>query len=86
MVWSALMDEVAHHAEWNTRFRPYNLLWVSVMSAKHICLVLLFVALTACGGAEGRKSAYMQMGQGFFDSGSYEKARVEFKNVLQIDP
>ena len=80
------MDEVAHHAEWNTRFRPYNLLWVSVMSAKHICLVLLFVALTACGGAEGRKSAYMQKGQGFFDSGSYEKARVEFKNVLQIDP
>ncbi len=56
------------------------------MSAKNICLALLFLALSACGGAEGRKSAYMQKGQGLFDSGSYDKARVEFKNVLQIDP
>ena len=56
------------------------------MSVKNLFLVVALVALAACGGAEGRKSAYLKKGQEFFEAGSYEKARVEFKNVLQIDP
>jgi tetratricopeptide (TPR) repeat protein len=42
--------------------------------------------LVACGGAEDRKAAHMEKGQEMFDAGNYEKARLEFKNVLQIDP
>ena len=56
------------------------------MRIKKLCLVLVMVALAACGGAEGRKAAYLKKGQAFFESGGYEKARVEFKNALQIDP
>ena len=42
--------------------------------------------LVACGGAEDRKAAHMEKGQQMFDAGNFEKARLEFKNVLQIDP
>ena len=49
-------------------------------------LLVLITALTACGGAADRKAAYMQKGQALYDAGNYEKARLEFKNVLQIDP
>ncbi len=56
------------------------------MLLNKLCLVVVIVALAACGGKEGRQSAYMQKGKDFFESGSYDKARVEFKNVLQIEP
>lgn len=46
----------------------------------------LVAALVACGGAEDRKTAHMEKGQALFDEGNFEKARLEFKNVLQIDP
>ena len=48
--------------------------------------LVLALALTACGGAEDRKAAYMEKGQALQKEGNYEKARLEFKNVLQIDP
>ena len=49
-------------------------------------LLILLATLTACGGAADRKAAYMEKGQALFDAGNYDKARLEFKNVLQIDP
>ena len=50
-------------------------------------LIFTIVAiLGACGGAEDRKAAHMEKGQALFDAGNFEKARLEFKNVLQIDP
>jgi tetratricopeptide (TPR) repeat protein len=39
-----------------------------------------------CGSAESRKARYVQHGQGYFDAGNYDKARVEFRNAGQIDP
>ena len=51
-----------------------------------LALIGLTVLLVACGGAEDRKTAYMNKGQALFDEGNFEKARLEFKNVLQIDP
>ncbi|MGR8950074.1 MAG: tetratricopeptide repeat protein [Gammaproteobacteria bacterium] len=48
--------------------------------------VALATVLIACGGAEDRKSAHMEKGQALFDAENFEKARLEFKNVLQIDP
>ena len=47
---------------------------------------VLVVALTACGGAEDRKEKYLEKGKVFLNDKNYEKARIEFKNVLQIDP
>jgi len=53
-----------------------------------VAAVLLSAALlsTACGGAEDRLSRYQERGSQFFADGNYDKARVEFSNVLQIDP
>jgi tetratricopeptide (TPR) repeat protein len=48
--------------------------------------IFLISVLAACGGAEDRKSAHMEKGQELYDEGNFEKARLEFKNVLQIDP
>ena len=42
--------------------------------------------LVACGDAEEQKAKYLERGKTYFAEENFEKARVEFKNVLQIDP
>lgn len=44
------------------------------------------VLLAACSGTDGRKLEYLQRGNEFYSQENYEKARLEYKNVLQIDP
>jgi tetratricopeptide (TPR) repeat protein len=52
-----------------------------------IAVILVSVAvLSACGGAQGRKARHLENGQAFLAAGNYEKARVEFRNALQIAP
>lgn len=51
-----------------------------------ILAVSLAVSLVACGGAEERKAKYMEKGKNYFAEKNYEKAIIEFKNVMQIDP
>src|SRR3990167_5974250 len=58
------------------RIRFYNLLLV----------VLLSAGMAACGGAEGRKQKYLDQADASFAKQDYEKARTNYKNVLQIDP
>jgi Tfp pilus assembly protein PilF len=48
--------------------------------------ILLTITLAACGGAEGRRDAHMQRGQEHLQAGRLEKARLEFKNAVQVDP
>ena len=56
-------------------------------NSKLVAAVLLFVLMLAgCGGAEERKAKYLERGKTYFEEENYDKARVEFKNVLQIDP
>ncbi|MFC1589238.1 tetratricopeptide repeat protein [Pseudomonadota bacterium] len=50
-----------------------------------LMLATLFV-LAGCGGAEERKEVYLEKAKLFLESGNLDKARIELKNVLQIDP
>jgi len=47
---------------------------------------VLVASLTACGGAEDRKLKYLEKGKTYLSEKNYDKARIEIKNVLQIDP
>src|SRR5271167_1544949 len=44
------------------------------------------LAVTGCGGAEARKARHLEKGQAFYAAQNYEKARIEFRNALQIAP
>lgn len=46
----------------------------------------LAAVLFGCGGAEERKAEHLAKAIAFFEANNQEKALVEFKNVLQIDP
>jgi tetratricopeptide (TPR) repeat protein len=54
-------------------------LWVSI-----VCIATL--AFSGCGGAESRKALHLEKGQEFLKAGKFDKARVEFRNALQIAP
>ncbi len=51
-----------------------------------LVLLALVIPLISCGGAEDRKAKYFKRGVELYDEGNYTQARLEFKNVLQIDP
>ena len=53
---------------------------------KTYLLIALMLALSGCGGKEERKAEHMAKGKAYLEQADYEKARIEFKNVLQIDP
>jgi len=42
--------------------------------------------LTACSGVDARKHEFLQRGQTYYKQKNYDKARVELRNALQIDP
>ena len=49
--------------------------------------LLAFVALIlSCSGGEDRKISYIEKGDRLYEEGNYEKAQLEYKNALQIDP
>jgi len=47
---------------------------------------VLATLLVACGGAEARKSGYVAKGRQYLATHNFEKARLEFRNALQLDP
>jgi len=51
-----------------------------------LVVLLLIQLLASCGGAEDRKANYFKRGMELYKQGNYVKAKLEFKNVLQIDP
>lgn len=59
------------------------------MRLKYLRLFLVLTVtaiLLSCGGAEERKAKYMERGNAYLADKNYDKAIIEFKNVLQIDP
>jgi len=48
--------------------------------------LFLLAGLTACTDPEASKARYLKEGQELLDQGDYERARISFKNVLQVDP
>jgi tetratricopeptide (TPR) repeat protein len=51
-----------------------------------IMLIMVALVVSGCGGAESRKMKYLERGQSYLTEENYDKAIIEFKNVLQIDP
>lgn len=47
---------------------------------------ILATTLIACGGAEDRKISYLEKSKVYLADKNYKKAKIELKNVLQIDP
>ncbi|MBU6482548.1 MAG: tetratricopeptide repeat protein [Nitrospirae bacterium] len=56
------------------------------MKYRNTIIVVMAVALVACGGPEERKAKYRARGQQYIEAGNYPKARVALRNVLKIDP
>lgn len=56
------------------------------MNFRLLLSISFITVLTACGGAEERKSVYMEKAISSIEAGDLDKARIELKNVLQIDP
>ena len=48
--------------------------------------ITLCILLAACSGATARKAHFIERGQQLMAARDYEKARLEFRNALQIDP
>lgn len=59
-----------------------NQLWI----VRTAGMLLLTAALTACGGAAERKAKYLDTGRGLYELGNHDKAKIEVRNALQIDP
>jgi tetratricopeptide (TPR) repeat protein len=51
-----------------------------------LATVCLGLVISGCGGAQSRKAKHLEKGENFLAAGDFEKARVEFRNALQIVP
>jgi Tfp pilus assembly protein PilF len=62
------------------------MLTFTVHGRARLALVFLVALVVGCSGGEARKVRHMEKGQSFLAAGNFEKARIEFRNALQIDP
>ncbi len=53
---------------------------------RSICIAALIASLAACSGGEERKASFLKRGEELLAQRNFEKARLEFRNALQIDP
>ncbi len=56
------------------------------MRCETFAVLVAATLLVACGGAAARKAGYMSKGQEYLAAHNFEKARLEFRNALQLDP
>src|SRR4030066_502257 len=53
---------------------------------KTIALLLAVLLISGCGGAESRKAKYLTKGKAYIEEKNFDKAKIEIRNALQIDP
>jgi len=53
---------------------------------KSIIALALLTAVTACGSAEESAEKFIDSGMALMSEGEYDKARLEFRNAIQINP
>ena len=53
---------------------------------KTILFLVISAGLISCGGADDRKEVYIEKAKKHIQNKNFNKARVEIKNALQIDP
>ena len=51
-----------------------------------IVLVCVVLVISGCGGADSRKEKYLQSGNEHYFQDDCNKAKLDYKNALQIDP
>ena len=57
--------------------------------ARGMCILMVcgsVAALSACDSAAEQEKKYINLGESLYQSGDYEKARLNFQNALQINP
>ncbi len=59
---------------------------ISTGAARIAAIVFLAGLIGACSGKQGRIDEHLTKGNAYLQQDDLEKARVEFKNVLQIEP
>jgi tetratricopeptide (TPR) repeat protein len=50
------------------------------------CLLAMSLALASCGSSHSRFESYMARGRQYLAAGNLDKASIEFRNALQIEP
>ena len=56
------------------------------LTRKSMVLLVAATIIAGCGGAEQRKAKYLEKGKAYIEQKNFDKAKIELKNVLQIDP
>ena len=56
------------------------------MNIRFFIIFVSLLALISCGGAEERKAFYLEKAKTSLLNEDYEKAKIDLKNTLQIDP
>jgi len=57
-----------------------------IRAVRGAVLAIALLMLVACGGARARHDSHMARGMAYLAAGNLEKANVEFRNALQIEP
>lgn len=51
-----------------------------------VCIAAILILLSGCGSKEERLAEHLAKGRAFYAESNFDKARLELKNVLKIDP
>ncbi|MCP4671255.1 MAG: hypothetical protein GY857_08105, partial [Desulfobacula sp.] len=51
-----------------------------------VLILTLFVLVQGCSSPEDKKQAFLDKGNQLFEQKDFVKAKLEYKNAIQIDP
>ena len=60
-------------------------MWMKNRMFMAILAVLAVMTIISCGGPEQKKAKFYNRGKALYEKGEYAKARLEFRNAIQID-